>query len=390
MQDIRRIAFVSQRFLELQGLAPALFGAGLVAGALMIHLDGATTSSTAFQPFLLGNLAWGMGIMYLQRGYRRTFGDVVATGAQKFLSGMPILLVMAGALADMLIQDAGKPAPTVAGIVLASTSAVIVLRDWPWRGHHLAGVAAGLTSVMVTSVVPTTVDRWGGIGPGRVEAYLLAYTILGLGLIATGLMDHRLLAESLRPPESPGVADDERNRAHIPMSVLLAGLTSLVWGGAAWALDARVLVSLLPVFLLLGVGLLQMVVAIRDLRVSARAMARSERPPALFAPVLTVSGDVLAAAFVVAVAAAVDSTIFPQHLPVSLFTGVALSSAWIAARDWDRRKHYLVVGITAALVLLFGRRLDPARAFAVFLSAVSGALAIAWTVEARRVRTRRV
>ena len=194
MQDIRRIAFVSQRFLELQGLAPALFGAGLVAGALMIHLDGATTSSNAFQPFLLGNLAWGMGIMYLQRGYRRTFGDVVATGAQKFLSGMPILLVMAGALADMLIQDAGKPAPTVAGIVLASTSAVIVLRDWPWRGHHLAGVAAGLTSVIVTSVVPTTVDRWGGIGPGRVEAYLLASTILGLGLIATGLMGGFIMA----------------------------------------------------------------------------------------------------------------------------------------------------------------------------------------------------
>jgi hypothetical protein len=273
--------------------------------------------------------------------------------------------------------------------VLASTSAVIVLRDWPWRGHHLAGVAAGLASVIVTSVVPTTVDRWGGIGPGRIEAYLLAYTILGLGLIATGLMDHRLLAESLRPSESPSVSDDERNRAHIPMSVLLAGLTSLVWGGAAWALDARLLVPLLPVFLLLGVGLLQMVVAVRDLRVSARAMARSERLPALFAPALTVSGDVLAAAFVVAGAAAIDSAIFPHRVPYGFIGALVVAGACLVARDWDRRGHYAVVVIAGLLAAVLARHLDPARAFAFFMSAVSAGLAIAWVVDAAGLRMRR-
>ena len=37
VEDIQRIAFVTQRFHELQGLTPAMFGAGLILASLMAH-----------------------------------------------------------------------------------------------------------------------------------------------------------------------------------------------------------------------------------------------------------------------------------------------------------------------------------------------------------------
>jgi len=58
-------------------------------------------------------------------------------------------------------------------------------------------------------------------------------------------------------------------------------------------------------------------------------------------------------------------------------------TAWLVVRDWPERRHYALVPVAAMLSLAIGLTLDPSRAFAMFVSAISAALAVAWIVAAR-------
>jgi hypothetical protein len=389
VQDIRRIAFVSQRFFDLQGFGPALYGAGLILGAFTLHFAAGTeTSSSAFMPLILAGMFSGNGPLYLQRSYRRSFGTTVGTQFQQFAATVPHLLVTAAGLADMIFQFTGRSAPSVVAIAVAACSTMIVFRDWPWRMHHLIGVAAGVTGAIITSMIPVTIGRWGGIGPERVEAYLLAYTVVGLGLMATGLLDHHLLASSMGNggEAEPRPVHDRRDA--IPNRVAIAGLSSVLLGGAVWLTSERVISgALLPLLLIIAIPVIVVVNSLRDIPRIVSAIRRCERLPGPPGFDLHVGGDVLAAFFAVATATAVDSAIFPNRVPYMLIVGLVIVPAWLVIRDWPRRRHYAIVVVAGLLAAALTRHFEPARAFAVFMSVIAGALAIAWTIEERRSRT---
>jgi hypothetical protein len=383
VQDIRRIAFVSQRYLELQGLGLALCGAGMILGCLMMHLAGTGPSGAAFMPFMLGSVLAANVTPYLLRSYQRSFGHAVGTRVQQFTAGLPQLLVVAGGLADMSFQMQGWFAPSVAAIALAASSAVIVLRDWRYRLHHLVGIAAGITGAIVTSLIPHSVNQWGDIGPGRVEAYLLAYTIVGLGLMAIGLLDHQLLMSFMRP-EQPvdAIPVDELAGRLVPRRAALAGLLCVLIGGLAWSADEVMLARLLPTVLIGAVLMFQVMFGIQDVRRIARAISRSQRALAPPAVDLKLRGDVLFEFFVLAAAAAIDSALFPHRAPDALTGALVVTGGWLVARDWKRRAHYAIVVLAALLAAVSTRHLAPAHSLAFFIAAVSGGLAIAWVVDA--------
>jgi len=382
VHDIRRIGFVSQRYLELQGLGPALCGAGMILGCLMMHLAGTGPSGAAFMPVMLGSVLAANVTPHLLRSYQRSFGHAVGTRVQQFTAGVPQLLVVAGGLTDMFFQMEGRFAPSVAAIALAASSLVIVLKDWRYRLHHLVGIGAGITGAIVTSLIPHSVNQWGDIGPGRVEAYLLAYTIVGLGLTAIGLLDHHLLMSFMRP-EQPGdpTPVDEFARGLVPRRAALAGLLCVLIGGLAWSTDELIVARLLPAVVMVAVLMFQVTFGIQDVRRIGRAISRSQRAPAPPVVDLRLRGDVLFAFFAVAAAAAIDSTIFPHRAPYTIIGVLVVTGSWLVARDWGRRAHYAFVVLAALLAAVFTRNLDPAHALAFFIAAVSGGLVIAWVAD---------
>ncbi len=206
IEDLPRIALVSRRFQELQGLLPAVMGTLFILASLLSFMFG----SPRWLRGPLGSLMFGFLLIdpftrYLRRKYRQRFGDVVATSLQKFLGPLSFIAVTFGALIDTVVyQGTARPGPSCAAVALACYSTWVLLRDWQWRPHYLAALAAGLAGAVVTaSASPLPAGR--GIDPARTDAFLLAYALAGLGLVITGLFDHSLLASALRRRDSEGL-----------------------------------------------------------------------------------------------------------------------------------------------------------------------------------------
>src|SRR5829696_5181928 len=123
MNDMRRVAFVTEHFLELQGLVPAAFGGALLFALLVYQTAGipgrpGAAGEAAVLAMILGNQA----AMYLQASYRRTFGDVRATRQQKMLAAAPAVMLWAFVTVDMLRTFEGRSGPSFAAIALASSA----------------------------------------------------------------------------------------------------------------------------------------------------------------------------------------------------------------------------------------------------------------------------
>lgn len=377
MNDIRRIAFVVDRYLELQGLGPALFGSVLIFSTLLHHAIGSPSRHTdSYQVFMLAGAVNGSLAVSVQRMYRRTYGDVVATWTQKLAAARPLALVMLGAFVDLtLFFDRPRSGPSLAAVALTAQSCWVLLRDWRWRIHYLAGAAAGISAAIVTASVVVSPGLLG-VDPPRTEAYLLACALMGLGLVVTGLLDHRLLASSLRPA-APAAED---RRVDWPQPTML--WTALAVGAPA-AVCLQFSDSALPFALPLALLLTTIVsVVVFALRQAARGVSdfRAGRRPTVDSGVpITMDDDVLVAMLIVAVAATLDSALFASLAPLALAIGA--STAWLAARRWRERKRYLVWTLASAWWVLVPRTLSTARTFDVFLLAMAIATAIAAAID---------
>ena len=106
IDDIARVAFVTQHFHELRGLIPAAYGGGLIVAALMFHAAGGalTFGSGPLQTLIVANCVYILALNALDRSYRQTFGDVVATPRQRFTSALLPVVVMGGAFCDICLQ----------------------------------------------------------------------------------------------------------------------------------------------------------------------------------------------------------------------------------------------------------------------------------------------
>ncbi|MEA2353873.1 MAG: hypothetical protein QOD61_2 [Solirubrobacteraceae bacterium] len=100
----------------------------------------------------------------------------------------------------------------IAGGILLLCAAGSLLLVRYYREHYYA-ILVGLRahhvviwgSVLAAGLLPI----WGGLGADR-DA--LAMLPLGVALIASGLLDHRLLVRSFASPKSPNLADRDGAR----------------------------------------------------------------------------------------------------------------------------------------------------------------------------------
>lgn len=372
--DIARVAFVTRRFHELRGLITASFGGALIVAAWMVHAAGAASSfgSGPMQALIFANCVYVMALVVLDRSYRETYGDVVATAGQKFAAGLMPIVVMSGALCDMFQQSVSGQGASISAAMFTSYAIWIALRDWRWRVHYLAAAAAGAAAAFLTAAVPGPFGRWGEMDAARADAYLVAHTLIALAMVAVGLFDHRLLAQSLRSPAPESTDAPRRSRGVAPRLVTTAfvfGAASgvfLYWG-ATWPGQA------LPAVLMLALILTQAVTALHEAVRAGGELSRGDRVSLPAGQVLQLKADALVLLFLVAVAAVVEGAVGVRGL---FAVTLSLSIAWIAIRDWPHRKRYLVAAAGAAALALLTRNTDPSRAFAMLVCAASLAIVL--------------
>jgi hypothetical protein len=363
--QLRRIAFVTGRFLELQGLLPAAFGMALVFGCLVVRTTGEAGRHVGeTQGVLFAAIYSGFAGREILASYRRVHGDAVGTIRQKFFATLPTMVVMLGAILDMLSRDASRPGPSAASLALIAFSGWIVVRDWPWRMHHLVGVAAGVMGALVTASAPVSVDRWG-IDPARAEIFVIAYMLIGLSMAATGLLDHLLLTQSLALTSEPPPHGRPLLRAGVAIAFCIAGGIAM----RDFHVEANFVLS---AALLLAVLAVQVGVSIRDINAWARAVNAGERasgPGGAWIP-----ADVLALSCALTIAAAIDTALL--RYPVVLTVTIAVASVWFAFRRRPGRWHYLLGALAASAALVLMPRVGPPRAVALLIFATAGAVAI--------------
>jgi len=377
MQDVRRIALVSERYLELQGLGPVLFGGALIVDAWLCHALGvARRPFDAFQVMLFAMCVYGLATPALQKAYRRTFGDIVATLAQKTRASLPILLIWLGAMADMSIaMDNPRGGPSVAAVLTATVGCWIVFRDSRGRAHYLGAVGGGRAGAIVTAAVAPAPDRFG-VDPARTDAFLLAYALMGLGLVFSGLLDHHLLVSALRPARPDDGQRDARER-NVTKAAVWLGVCAGAPAAGVLALPDRRLALTLPMALMLGLLATSFGAVCVQTRDAWRAFRQGRR--------LRDEGfrvdfevDVLVALLLVALSVAI-AIVFPPPASLALpAIAIGLAGVALAATQWPERRREVIWMLAALVYLVAGLRATPPRAIALFVVVMVSA----WTARA--------
>jgi hypothetical protein len=372
MNDVERIAFVTRRFDELKGLQTALAGAGLLFGAVAGGFLSASSGYAAdpFQSVMFGAIAFGYGHQLFWRRYRDTFGRIQPGRFDVArLVAMPTFGLIVGAVIDMA-SGGHRQWPSYAAVGVAVSSAAILIRDGRWRPHYMIPLAAGLLGVAVTAAVPPLAFALPHApDPRRAAVYLFAYMMLGLSVMAAGLLDHLLLARTLTPRQQGDsrASATARMRAasrHTPWAALSA-LVALV------TLAARS--PYMTVMMPLAVASSFFCLTIAQACVNTVRLAR--RFPHGTLPHEPFAFDVhtAAAVFLVAVGALIDGVRL-DAAPMVSAVAIALASGATALRDWPVRRHYLA-GVAAALVAIaIMRRPSSADAFTTLFFAAAAAL----------------
>jgi hypothetical protein len=431
-RDLVRIAFLSRRFAELQGLRTALLGALLLLVVMVTSLL-PEAYRDPFAQLLSPLIAWSIAsFTLLDRYYTRSFGRVPLIPWRRFArlyavpefpldgwSGGPAAdrplvrpmaigpLVVSGALvleAFKSVWQAGGL--SITALALTGYSLSVLLHEWKQRPHYLLGLLSGGIGIVITSGTPV-VFRFGVDLPESVGTpYIQAYVIMALGLVATGLLDHRLLWRAMSRADAPRVVSPDpalsRVRVLVATTVLLvlsAHIAVAGWPGDALVL--HVLLSAALMFVMLGVLMLQ---TWRDAGTTAAARARAraerleaqvaalrgERPRAAEEPLIGTGplprfdtlGHLLLP-MAVACGATTDIALRGAGGPSLLAAALAASHLRIAWRDWPPRGHYLLGALAASISAVhfafvpIERTLDWVVWFLLLMSA-------AWCVEGLR------
>jgi hypothetical protein len=323
-EDFHRIAFVTKRFHELQGLPAAVYGAGLMLGATILGYlprEFATAS-----PSQAGNLAimafsGGLGIHHL---YRCSYGEV-RPPEWRVLSGPVVsLLVLLGYTIDTFLHlQHVQTGPTLAAVGLGLGSIWILARDWAWRPHYLIGLAAAAIAVAITATAPGASPSAFRVDPVRGEVMTFAFLIIGFGLVTTGLLDHALLVRAMpkpgeRPIRGKGAVLAMLGGVCIATSLMGKAIRS---GDAVWLIAAGLVVAAAIV------PILQMWVW----------YSSDRRPIRLPTTVSEISMPML-----IATAAVLDYVFAGSRLPNLVALSAGAWSLWVAMHRWPSRAYFLV------------------------------------------------
>jgi hypothetical protein len=186
---LNRIRFLSRRFNELKGLRVAFTGLCIAAGlGSYLALAARPTDNGAIVALLVSFVPVVPGMSWLNRYYTSTFGRQVSAPAPKW----PVLL-MVPVFWFMVYLNARFPsipagAPTL--VVVAVASAVVAIRDWPWRGYYFVATAA------VTCSFAASASGAGVLGPGKTVGAM--FIAVGVSMVPIGLLDHLMLVRLVK------------------------------------------------------------------------------------------------------------------------------------------------------------------------------------------------
>lgn len=184
--DRRTLEATAANYPYLQGLWAVQMGLLLPLAGLTNLRDG---PSGAWVLVVFGAvlLACGAGSVLIARYYREHYGRVTPTRRRQLRHGTAvvawIVVFFVGANKHMLWSPNGPLCVFAAAFALATLAYYAIVVGL--RAHHLVIWGA----VLAASLLPI----WGGVGADR-DA--LAMFPLGAALIASGLLDQRLLARS--------------------------------------------------------------------------------------------------------------------------------------------------------------------------------------------------
>ena len=191
-EDLARIRFVTLRYRGLRGLQAFVWGicmagyllvVGFTAGEARSAQDG--LDSLLF--LLMVCLPAGFAQSYLAHYYKTRYGrvgedDDAGPGPEAVLP-----IAAAFTVVMVLLEEYASPLFLVAG--WGSVHLWIVIRDFPFRLHHLIGV---LGAVVVVAA------GWNAASLSA-RAEILAVLLFSLGFAVVGLLDHLLLVRTLGP-----------------------------------------------------------------------------------------------------------------------------------------------------------------------------------------------
>ena len=197
-----RIRFLSRRFNELKGLRVAFTGLCIVVGLGSYFAATAGPSDNGAMIALLVSFAPVVpGVWWLDRYYDSTFGRQVSAPAPKWrlLAMIPLFL---GFVAYLNYRFPSIPpgGPTLA--VVAVASALVAIRDWPWRGYYLVATAAVAVSFAASP------SGAGVLGP--ITTLGLMFLAVGASMVPIGVLDHFLLVRLVKEARQPQAVSNIR------------------------------------------------------------------------------------------------------------------------------------------------------------------------------------
>jgi hypothetical protein len=382
---LARIAFVSRRFNELKGLPSVAGGCAMLFGVLLqsVSAPARLAGADPMGSVSFGTLAVTFGMLAFEPRYRATFGNSVSESADvlsALATSLPLLLII-GTVGDMIGITAKLGGPSVAAVAVALGASIVVARDFSWRPYFVIPLVGAAVAIAITAATPAGQPfRSWEHDPQRGPVFLIAYAIIALAMVVTGILDHRLLVSTLGGDAcvtgAPQLSEKTR-RARIAITAAL-GVTAAL----TLALPAAFVAG--PFSIAFSLGLTTFCVPqIRLARqrlaqIGVRDLSGAETDTA--APRFSQSMNWLWIVLALAIGAALDTSrlgALPAFLPVA-FAGCAAAAA---ITDWPRRRHYLLGTAASALALAFGVFLEPAHALALFLCLAFTAVAIGMLVD---------
>ena len=289
------------------------------------------------------------------------------------------LIVQSAIMIDALRGFFYPGGGSITAAAVVAYSVWVLARDWRHRPYYVLGLAAGAAGLVVTWAVPMGLRLEGHLNSAVSGPYVLNFALIGIALVTTGLLDHRLLARAMRPAVDAGdtaiVGPDgfaSRLRAMIAGTSLLVIVVYIAIGG--WPKQFRWLYFALY-FTLMAVLLTSQFRALRSMKVrirraeAERARMRAEH---LAAKVAKLRGEVparleiepavtlplpppydpaghLVLPIVIAGGALADIMLRGSGTPSLLALALAASHLRIALRDWPSRKYYLLGTLAASI-----------------------------------------
>jgi hypothetical protein len=186
--DLRRLRLATERYWEMQGLRQVLVGIvfAVVFGGLLIGGVDPLRGWAAGAAVLGALAAITAGMLWLDRYYARVFGRLQPTRAARRFA---VWIVPGTLIALMWLHPlVGAPPYSLYFLGWGAFGCWIAWRDWPLRAHHLLDAAAGLVAGIV---------QWQVGDP--ITGFLWGLVLIGTAGAVTGMKDHQLLHDILRP-----------------------------------------------------------------------------------------------------------------------------------------------------------------------------------------------